>query len=328
MPRPDLIQVGFFKNILDDILVLGVNANNLLKTSGLNRFDLEVKENYVPATLVYDFFYEFARRESGTELLTALDRGLEVSSTGQWGELIMNAPDLLTACLVSSKFDQVQLTHEKINLSIEGARAKYACSYSDEPYPGRNELLSIILAMSLKTCRLMLGQEWTPVEIHLPEDFYIDFDTLLPEGNVVKIKFNQPELALVFPTTDLASPLTEYPKTLLMSDTFFPPPQSVGHKISVLMNSLQEGYLPIIHTVAEYFDVPTRSLQRQLQQEGTSYSEIIEQWRFGKALKLLQNPHLKIKEMSAMLKYSNTPAFEKAFRRWTNTSPNKYRDAM
>ena len=192
----------------------------------------------------------------------------------------------------------------------------------------RNELLSIILGMTLRTCQLMVGKNWAPAEIHIPGNFHLDFDAFLPEGNSVRIKHNQPELALVFPTVNLAKPLIDYTDTLLMPQTFFPPPRSVGHKIFNLLTSYDEGYLPLIDTVAEYFDVPVRSLQRQLYEEGTSFSEIIEQWRFGKALQLLSDPALKINEVSTMLKYSNAPAFQKAFKRWTNTTPNRFRDAL
>ena len=73
-------------------------------------------------------------------------------------------------------------------------------------------------------------------------------------------------------------------------------------------------------------DLPIRSLQRQLAQEGFSFSEIVDQWRMAKAFQLMEEPGLKNREVSALLKYSNHQAFERAFKRWTNTTPAQYRE--
>ena len=84
--------------------------------------------------------------------------------------------------------------------------------------------------------------------------------------------------------------------------------------------------MPTIDVISEKLDTSVRSLQRKLDIEGITYSEIIDQWRMSEAFKYLEEPSKSNKEISELLKYSNHQAFERAFQRWTNTTPASYRN--
>ena len=108
-----------------------------------------------------------------------------------------------------------------------------------------------------------------------------------------------------------------------MSDT-----SSVSSRIEHILDAYNYETLPNISTFADITDMSSRTLQRRLREEDSSYFEVIDQWRFKKALKLLADPKLKVKDVSEQLFYANVPNFERAFRRWTKTSPNRYRELM
>ena len=59
--------------------------------------------------------------------------------------------------------------------------------------------------------------------------------------------------------------------------------------------------------------------------EGQTYKHLVENWRFKKSIGLLENSSLKIKEVAQILGYANASNFERAFKSWTNTTPQKYR---
>ncbi len=67
-----------------------------------------------------------------------------------------------------------------------------------------------------------------------------------------------------------------------------------------------------------------RTLRRRLAEESTNYIELLDQWRFKKAINILQQKNLKIKEICKILGYNHVPNFERAFRRWTQTSPLQF----
>ncbi len=66
-----------------------------------------------------------------------------------------------------------------------------------------------------------------------------------------------------------------------------------------------------------------RTLQRRLQQEGTSHAEILDSARHEMAVAYLTRG-LALAEVSERLGYSDTTAFGHAFRRWTGRSPTNF----
>jgi AraC-like DNA-binding protein len=71
----------------------------------------------------------------------------------------------------------------------------------------------------------------------------------------------------------------------------------------------------------------TRTLQRRLPAEGTSYHAIIEQARRELALRYLRESSVPIRQIADRLGYANVAAFYDAFHRWTSRTPRDYRRA-
>jgi AraC-like DNA-binding protein len=68
------------------------------------------------------------------------------------------------------------------------------------------------------------------------------------------------------------------------------------------------------------------ALRRRLSQEGTTFSALIDDVRRELALSALRDPAVCIKVLSEQLGFSEPCAFHRAFRRWTGTTPARYRD--
>jgi AraC-like DNA-binding protein len=77
--------------------------------------------------------------------------------------------------------------------------------------------------------------------------------------------------------------------------------------------------------VARAIFVTKRTLQRRLEQEGTSYREITEKLYSELAARHLREPDLSIESVAVLLGYYDTAAFRKAFNRWYGQSPSDYR---
>lgn len=88
---------------------------------------------------------------------------------------------------------------------------------------------------------------------------------------------------------------------------------------------LAGGCDPGIARVARALGISSRSLQRALAEEGTSYAEVSNRVRRALAEQLLRRRELCISEISAVLGFSGSPAFHRAFRRWTGASPGEFR---
>jgi AraC-like DNA-binding protein len=78
--------------------------------------------------------------------------------------------------------------------------------------------------------------------------------------------------------------------------------------------------------IASLLNVGPRSLQNKLEQQGTSYQEILERLRSSLACQYIKQQEKSICEITYLLGFSDTSNFSRAFRRWTGVSPTKYRD--
>ena len=77
--------------------------------------------------------------------------------------------------------------------------------------------------------------------------------------------------------------------------------------------------------VAQRLHVSTRTLQRRLQEQGTRFSEVLDQVRHELALSYLAQPHYTVNEVAFLLGFADNSNFTRAFKRWTGQSPSQHR---
>lgn len=99
---------------------------------------------------------------------------------------------------------------------------------------------------------------------------------------------------------------------------------SMVQRVERLLAANQPRELPTMQAVARTLDISARTLARKLQAEGVAYAQLIENRRASAAKCLLVAGRLTIQEVANALGFADTPAFHKAFRRWTGLTPKQY----
>lgn len=92
------------------------------------------------------------------------------------------------------------------------------------------------------------------------------------------------------------------------------------------LTALQCELLSVAET-ASALGTSERSLHRLLAREGTSYFQITEHIRTGRARQLLQTG-LSLERIAEELGYSDSRSFRRAFRRWTTQTPTEFRRSL
>ena len=82
---------------------------------------------------------------------------------------------------------------------------------------------------------------------------------------------------------------------------------------------------PQIEKIASAVGMSSRSLQRKLEEEGTSLSQLVVSVRKEVASELLKNVDLTYEEIALSLGYSTASAFNRAFKQWFKMSPSEFR---
>ena len=100
---------------------------------------------------------------------------------------------------------------------------------------------------------------------------------------------------------------------------------SMAHMVERLLPSVLGLKKSSLSDVAKILDISPKKLQRLLQEEGTTYSDVLGNVRKSMAKRLLFESDISITHLSALLDYSSTPAFNTACQRWFGVSPRQYR---
>jgi AraC-like DNA-binding protein len=139
--------------------------------------------------------------------------------------------------------------------------------------------------------------------------------------------------ALIFDKELLKIPLIEPNKELLMSFEGIAgvtlerlaKSQTYTRKVLNIIVAEINGEIPTIDTVAKHLAVSVRSLQEYLKTEGTSFIKLLNEVRKDIAINCLKGTNTSIAEIAYVLGFSETSAFNRAFKRWTNRTPSEFR---
>lgn len=115
--------------------------------------------------------------------------------------------------------------------------------------------------------------------------------------------------------------LVTHAEALLAQQTFTSPMEVI--KDYVIKNL--PSHVPDIEEIAQYLNLSVRSTQRKLQDFNTSYSLVLDGIRKELALTYLCQTQNSMLYVSERLGFSEQSAFQRAFKRWTGTTPRRYR---
>lgn len=82
---------------------------------------------------------------------------------------------------------------------------------------------------------------------------------------------------------------------------------------------------PSQQEIAEKLGMSLRNLQRKLQEQDTCYKTILEDTRKSLTLDYIKQAHLSLSEIGYLVGFSSVGNFNRAFKRWTNSTPGEYR---
>jgi AraC-like DNA-binding protein len=145
--------------------------------------------------------------------------------------------------------------------------------------------------------------------------------------------FAQPENRVIFDAAWLDAPATlgnpiTYPTVVDLCDALLEELEVrsglAGKVREVLLRKL--GHDTSLASVSEQLKIPQRTLRRRLLEEGTSFRQIADHLRTQLAIKYLRDTDLSGEDIAFALGFSDAANFRHAFRRWTDKSPNQFRN--
>jgi AraC-like DNA-binding protein len=96
---------------------------------------------------------------------------------------------------------------------------------------------------------------------------------------------------------------------------------TIAGSASFLLKAMLHDGMPTIERLSECADMSMRTLQRRFAEEGTSFSDLVEEVRRAAAMEALSRTGTAIGDVSANVGYSRQSSLTRAVRRWTGAPP-------
>ena len=112
---------------------------------------------------------------------------------------------------------------------------------------------------------------------------------------------------------------------LMLSDLEDARTAPVRTRVAESISAHFQGRVPSLAAVAGELAMGERTLQRELDAEGTSFHDVVQEVRRTLACHHLDRTHATIHEVAFLLGYAEPSAFHRAFKRWTGLTPRAYR---
>ncbi len=100
---------------------------------------------------------------------------------------------------------------------------------------------------------------------------------------------------------------------------------SLRERVLVLLGPLLHGKEPDLQEIAKRLQMPPWTLRRKLAEEGTQYRSILNETRCELAMAYIRETELSFGEIAYLLGFASAEAFQRAFKRWTSSTPGEFR---
>lgn len=259
-------------------------------------------------------------------------RALDLAAMGVTGQILLRADDIAHAAALGERFSR--LTDTAVKLSWLSRGELVGCSISHRP-----EVVALrfpIEVMLGTGYRLMCHAAGEPVPLHevtfahaagYPVDAY---QALFR----APVRFGAAESALWLDRATLHRPLAHrdplarryleaHAEQLLAALPVAPPSAVVQIREAIVVELATSG--AELARVARRVAMSTRTVQRRLEEHGTSYQDLVDDVRATMARTLLKDRTRSIIDVAFELGYADLKGFYRAFRRWTGATPAEWR---
>ncbi|MCR9093112.1 MAG: AraC family transcriptional regulator [bacterium] len=316
--------------MLQHLQDLELDVEQILAESGFPPTFLEDATRRVRQSQI-DSLWEKAIEASGDTLL-ALRVGMrsELTTLGIASYLVAASDSGCDAVERISSISDLYRTAARIEVSFETGLAALQLLHDSEYPPGRADS-EFGIAQTVRLSSLLDVAGGPPVGARFQYSAaasVADYEAILG----LPVRFDQPQNSVVFPLSTFESPfpkadaglrtILEQHADALMRE--IPRENSFADRVQSAVARVLANGSPGVEDVATALGMSSRSLKRNLQAEGLTFSQILDDLRLGLALHLLEHDDRRIDEIAYRLGFSDASAFHKAFRRWTGKSPSEY----
>jgi AraC-like DNA-binding protein len=320
--------------IIDDLRRRRIPVDGLLKQVGLRKTDLANPEYRLPHVLVLRLIERAASLVGDASYGLRLGASRDTRDRGLLGFLLLNSPTLMDGMTNLQRYSRVVGEGENLEIERNGAHVVLRFREADPALRALRHNSDFIAASVVRGCRDLTRQAISPIRAEFigeEPSAKVEYADILG----CPIRFGAEWDALVYSEETTRLPAKGADDKLLRvleeaCQKIIGPIAKVHdlvHEVRrLIVERLPRGSANI-DAIADELNMGSKTLERRLAERGQSFSALLDATRYNAAKHYLEETDMRIAQVAYMAGYTEPAALVRAFKRWTGTTPMKFRDS-
>ena len=326
------IQAKAAEKIVMAAVARGVNAEILYQTVDFNPTVLQDPDSRIPFARLVALYEKAAELTGDDNFGLHIGESVNPSAFDVVGYCALNSSTLGAAFTRVARYHSIWTDGALFTLETANETSAIVYRYLEPSIVDHRQDSEMTLATVTTLCRNIATPDFTPATVEFQHAAPGDLSEHRRLFNC-PVRFGAPANRLSFPSSFLSLPIAKADASLCaLLDRHaeellakHPPKDSLIDQVRSLIADEFRGGEPSLERIAAHLGVTPRTLQRKLQELGTSYNDVLDKMRRELAMRYLREPRMAICEVAYLLGFSESSSFHRAFKRWTGLTPKEFR---
>ncbi len=332
-PEPTVLT-AWTGTLLRALTERGVDAAALAHEAGISRDALEDPDHRIPLDASTRLWHAAVAHTGEPTLGLDVSRFVRPGTFHTLGHAVITSPTLRDALHRVARYSAITADVADARVEEEGDTVTLVVGWRPGAERPAFEPVDAVLAAIVRTARFMLDRDVNPRHAALERPAPAEGHDATRFAQVFRcpLTFGAPENRLSYALADAGRSVAGgNPEIAKLHDDVTAAylarlePTTTAVLVRRALPDLLPGGEPSIVATAAALATGPRTLQRQLQDEGTSYREVLRDVRRDLAIGYLRGGGHSVTEITYLLGFSETATFSRAFKQWTGQAPSRYR---
>jgi AraC-like DNA-binding protein len=327
---PCLTHVGLVEGIPVVLRELGSRPDEVIASAGIDPRVFDDAENVLSLAALDRLLSVCVRRTGCTHFGLLVGGKASASSFGLIGLLMQHSPTVRAALTYFVEHSSLYDRAAAPNLDVRDGVAVLSYALHSAGIASADQVVEVEIAAAYRIMKIVCGPSWLPTEVLLPRASLRD-PTPFHHSFQAPVRLGREEAAIVFEARWLDHPIARADlalhniaerslKELVQADH-----ESFGSQLRRTLRTmlLRKGFSAA--RIASLYAMHRRTMSRQLQAEGLSFQQLVNEVRYDAARQMIGGARMPLAEVAAALGYSEPSALTRAFRRWSGQGPAAWR---
>lgn len=326
------VSIKLVEGILDAAINCDLRREDLLTAINLDPVYLDDVDSRISHEQFCALWQAISHQSSRCSIGLHMAEAVKLKTWDVLGYAMNSSANLGEAFARLVRYSRLRHTGVEFTFQVQDGAARLTMAIPSSAMPPSQAMCEWIGAQFVLVSRRLTGLQLVPLQMGFQHPQPADLTTYKRLFGS-PLAFEQPRNEMVLAVALTQQPLVQSdPGLCAVLDHYadellarLPATQSFLDTVRRALSQALRGGDPSLAVIAQRLGYAPRTLQRKLQEEGTSYYAVLDEMRRELALYYLQEAKISVSEVAFLLGFSETSAFHRAFKRWLDISPGEFR---